>query len=259
MSICLCLGSELILIKEGMKIIPAYFVIERGLPYEPGTPLVLEKENIMIGRSDNNNVTPDISFNSLFISREHCCVRYVDGEWYLLDIKGKRGTTINGKKAEVAQSYRLQDGDRITLAENTAVIRFIAQHNRHKTFAADRWFSQMSTITDVIEPFAPYYEQPLKNIKIDIDKMELYVKGQCIPLSPKEWRLLELLYQNCNKVVDYESIMLAVWPEREKDEDNQPYVTQEEVNLLIYRLRGRMGECKDRLKVKRGRGCILDC
>ncbi len=49
------------------------------------------------------------------------------------------------------------------------------------------------------------------------------------------------------------------WFERQKYEDNQPYVTQEEVNLLIYRLRGRMGECKDRLKVKRGRGCILDC
>lgn len=238
--------------------VSAYFVIERGLPYEPGTPLVLKKENIMIGRCDNNGVTPDISFNSLFISREHCCVRYVDGKWFLLDIKGKRGTWINGKEAKTAQSYRLRDGDQIILAENAAIIRFIERHNRCKTLSVDTWLPLITTITDVNRSITPHYREPMKNIHIDIDKMELYVKEQCISLAPKEWRLLELLYHNRNKVVDYNTIRLEVWPERKTDENDPPDVAQQEVALLIYRLREKMGDCRDTLKVKKGRGCILD-
>lgn len=237
--------------------VSAYLVIEKGLPYEPGTPLVLEKENIRIGRSDNNGIIPDISFNSLFISREHCCVRYVDGEWFLVDIKGKRGTWINGKEAKAAQSYRLQDGDKIILAENIAIIRFRERRNRFKTCGDDAW-PLISIFTDVNKPITPHYRQPAKTIHIDVDKMELYVKEQCIYLSPKEWRLLELLYHNRNKVVDYDTIRLEVWPERKIDENDPPDVAQQEVALLIYRLREKMGECRDVLKVKKGRGCILD-
>ena len=231
--------------------ISAYFVIEKGAPYESGTPISLEKENILIGRSDISGDMPDISFENFYISREHCWVKYVDGQWYLRDIKGKHGTQINRKEAESSQSYRLQGGDRITLAGGKAIIRFMERRYMCTTanINSDTW----SINSTVDKPTILDNSQITKGIFIDVDKMELRVNEQCIPLAPKEWRLLELLYRNRNKVVGYDTIRLDVWTERKVDD-----VTQQEIALLAYRLRKKMGHCDEKLKTKEGFGYILD-
>jgi len=234
--------------------ISAYFVIEKGSPYEPGTPIYLEKENILIGRSDISGGLPDINFENFYISREHFWVRYVDDKWYLRDIKGRHGTQINGTEAESSQSYRLQGGDRITLAGGKAIIRFMERH--HMCTTADA-YPIRSINTAIDKPTTLDNSQPVKSIHIDVDKMDLYVNDQCIQLAPKEWTLLELLYRNRNKVVGYDTIRSEVWTEYKFGDINSPDVTQQQIALLIYLLRKKMGKCRGMLITKKGRGCIL--
>jgi DNA-binding response OmpR family regulator len=57
------------------------------------------------------------------------------------------------------------------------------------------------------------------------------------PLSPPQYRLLELIYQNPVKVVTREQIIGAVWPESEGEG-----VSEQAIDALVRRLRERLAE-----------------
>lgn len=226
----------------------AFLVVEKGTPHDKGTRICLTDQPVLIGRVASD-IVPDIGFDNFLISRKHCLVEQRDGEWLLCDLGSKHGTALNGAVMEPSTVYRLKDGDRISLAETAAVLRFVGTWEFEKTIdlSSTQPLVGLGALRDQIKP-----------VVVDTDKMELLVAGEKIPLSVKEWELLALLYDRRNKVVEYAEIRAAVWPERKYDSDVVPDVGADEMNVLIYRLRKKLGDYAKSLRTVRGRGCILE-
>ena len=64
--------------------------------------------------------------------------------------------------------------------------------------------------------------------------------------------LLELVYKHRNELVTYDSIRMTVWAERVSSAGRPPEVGVEEINLLLYRPRRKLGAGANILKTRRG-------
>ncbi len=227
---------------------PPFVIVEKGAPYEKGTSVSLKKHNILIGRA-TTAFHPDISFENLLISRNHCSLECHGGDWVLCDMGSKHGTTLNDKTLKPLCPHPVRNGDRISLASAVAVLRFLESREGDRTMS--------NTISQLVanSRCAGSSDDP---ITVDEDKMELLINGRKIALSVKEWQLMALLYNNRNKVVSYEEIKTVVWFERNLDYNQVPDVSPEEINILVYRLRKKMGKYDKLLRTVRGRGCVLE-
>lgn len=97
----------------------------RYIPKSTGaTLIVLEQDNIRVfrldeqeswsvGRNSREEQSPDISFDSLIVSRSHAVFRYSRGRWgYVDNPRNTNGTFLNGKKLEkTGRLVELKDGD----------------------------------------------------------------------------------------------------------------------------------------------------
>jgi len=55
-------------------------------------------------------------------------------------------------------------------------------------------------------------------LKVDLEKRQVFLKGEPVKLSPKEYDLLKLLVQHAGKVLTHQFILRAVWgPAHEND------------------------------------------
>lgn len=225
----------------------AFLIVEKGTPYEKGTRVALQENSLLVGRAASS-ILPDVGFDNFLISRKHCMLECVDEKWAVRDLSSKHGTTLNGLMLEPERIYPLKDGDRVGLAENAALLRYIETWEFEKTI--DLSSTQIQGGLSIKNPAEP--------VSADLGKMELTVDGVPVPLSVKEWYLFALLYQHRNKVVDYGAIRSAVWPERNWDNSHVPDVGVEEMNVLIYRVRKKLGDHGKALRTVRGRGCILE-
>lgn len=229
------------------KTASACFVIKRGNPYEKGTCIPLKGSKFIIGRT-TNLFSPDISFENFLISRKHCCVKHCDGEWTISDLGSKHGTTLNDQPIVALTSHVLKHGDTIVLASGVVAFRLMLSLEFEKTLEFDK--TQPTNVVNV-----PISDSP---VIIDLDKMILVVESQVVSLSVKEWLLLEVIYKHRNKFVSYEEIKRAVWTERYSSANNILDVGFEEINVLIYRLRRKLGVHSKMVRTIRGRGCIFE-
>lgn len=146
-------------------------------------------------------------------------------------------------------AYPLTSGDLIDLASGVVLLRFIK-------------YSEFETTIDLTNTQTILTTRPALASKrlftIDQAKRTLNIEGQEICLSGKEWRLVEVLYRNKNKVVTYDTLRLTVWGERNILDGRIPDVGFDEINALIYRLRRKLGPCADLLKTRRGQGCFFE-
>lgn len=220
----------------------AGLVVKKGNPYDKGTRIPL-KEELVIGRS-TSTFLPDVCFESSLISRKHCCITSHSGDWFLQDIGSKHGTTVNGEFLPPFMMKVLHDGDIIGLASNVVVIRFTYAGKYETTLEFDT------------QPLSG--ERANQSLVLDTDRMRLAVDGRQVLLSTKEWLLLCLLNKHANKLVSYEDIRLAVWAERPLSNDGFPDVGLEEISILVYRLRRKLGLYSGKLRTVRGRGCIFE-
>lgn len=171
---------------------------------------VLDKELITIGRwGDNDIVLPD-----RMVSRHHAQIQR-EGEQYILQDQGsKNGTFVNGQ--ELTGPYVLQDGDEIQLA-----LRF-----------------KLSFVGS--EATAPLrFKAGPMGLRLDKERKAVWVEGQELlpPLSPAQYSLLQLLYENAGKVCSREEIIEAVWPETAARG-----VSDQAIDALVRRLRDRIKE-----------------
>lgn len=75
------------------------------------------------------------------------------------------------------------------------------------------------------------------------ERQECQVYGESVSLSGKEWHLLQLLWESAGTLVDYETIKREIWPERlPSEEQGSVDVGTDELNVLIYRLRKKLGD-----------------
>lgn len=231
-------------IPGGDKPAIARLLVERGDPHARGACLTLEPGKVILGRG-TAAFRPDMAFSSLLVSRRHCCLELRDGRWTIRDLGSRHGTTVNGRPLPQDPSP-LAAGDRIGLASEVVALRFALAEEVEQTLA-------FGDTQPVHEPARPSQEL---RVAVDPARRTLFVDQAEVPLSVKEWRLLELLYGNRDKLVPYAAIRPAVWSERPLL-GGSPDVGTDELNLLVYRLRKKLGAHGHILVTRRGQGCIL--
>ncbi len=88
------------------------------------------------------------------------------------------------------------------------------------------------------------------DVKMDMDRHEVTVKGKPIELSAKEFKLLEFFASNRNKVFSRERLLDDVW-------GIQAAVETRTVDVHVKRLREKLGKAGDHIQTIRGFGYKL--
>ena len=206
----------------------AFIIIEKGEPFGQGEVVSLTAGQMLVGRCWET-IHPDIAFSNPYISKRHALIEAQHGRFMITDLASKHGTTVNGMDIGFSRPHVLGNKDRISLAKGSVILIFnqIGKSNSGETI----------NFTD----FSPYVEENiLGNLVIHSERREVLRDGKPLQLVGKEMELFLLLYQYRQKAVSYDEIKVKVWPERLMA-DKQPDVGNEEINVLVYRLRRRLG------------------
>jgi pSer/pThr/pTyr-binding forkhead associated (FHA) protein len=190
-------------------------------------PIPIDRGVSVFGKSS----TVDVNVDSPYISRRHFQIRCQDDVFLITDLDSTNGTFLNGVRLNPHQERRLRDQDRIGLAGDQVVFRFL---------------DPVKTVTIDLPPAA--LSSPRSNAELEVDSgsRDVAVRGEKLapPLSKKEFDVLELLYLQRGNAVSRDEIARAGWPER-PDGD----VTPEEIDQYISRLRRRVEENPSRPKL----------
>jgi pSer/pThr/pTyr-binding forkhead associated (FHA) protein len=189
----------------------AFLIFEDGAL--KGRKVPIGKHSIVIGRG-GRNLDCDIVLPERQVSRQHAEIYLDRGLYYLRDLGSKNGTYVNDQP--VADAVRLQDGDSVQIAL-CARFRFVG--------------------VDATLPLEGI--QPTTNIRLDELSRRVWIGNQEIspPLSPAQYRLLELLYESPGQVRSRDEIIDAVWSEAEREG-----VSEQAIDALVRRLRERLAE-----------------
>lgn len=223
----------------------SWIIVEKGAPYESITSIELQETELILGRSSDHNSSPHISFSSLFISRKHCHIYMEDKQILIVDLGSKHGTMVNNTVLLPRTPHPLHHGDKITLAKGIALLHFEQREQYDETI--DFSATQAVSLKNIIQP-----------IVINTEKHECLIDGRKIPLTHKEWCCFNLLYENVNKLVTFDELKEVVWAERKSIGEISPDVGTDEINVLLYRLRKKLGTKSNLIKNIRGCGCILE-
>lgn len=179
-----------------------------------GSRWVLGAEKMTIGRGhDSDLVVPDRQ-----VSRHHAVIRRTDRGYMLEDLGSKNGTHLNG--VELTDTVLLQDGDVIQIALAMKLV-YIGTEATIPLKSAD--LSQFG----------------LGKLRMDSQAHRVWVGGTEVepPLSPPQYRLLALMYENSDRVVTRDEIVAVVWQDAQGEG-----VSEQAIDALVRRLRERLGE-----------------
>lgn len=174
-----------------------------------GQRWLIESDAVTIGRgSDCDIVLPERQ-----VSRHHARIERDDGGYVLWDLGSKNGTFVNGE--EVRDRPRpLWDGDEIQIAL-CVKMGFVA---------AD------ATLPLTMEGVGLRLDQAAR--RVWVGNVELVP-----PLSPAQYRLLELLFEGQGRVCTRDEVVAAVWPDVA-----EAGVSEQAIDALARRLRDRIAE-----------------
>lgn len=85
-----------------------------------GNEVLLSTASKWIGRADFAGIIPDQDDN--FISRQHVLITFEGGEYFVEDRNSGNGTRLNGADIKGKGNQKLNDGDKIELAEAVTVV-----------------------------------------------------------------------------------------------------------------------------------------
>ena len=217
-----------------------FLVVERGDPFKKGDRIQLNEQNITLGRSWDQEI-PEIAFSSSYVSRKHAVITYIEGQYYISDLKSKHGTRLNGEDIDPGFPYELNKGDCIELVDGMVTLVY-----RHEID-----FDKTITLTKVLP-------KEVSGVSVDINRREITIDGKPKSFPGKERELLVLLYENKNTAVSYDQIKVRLWPERVLTAEGVPDVGNDEINALVYRLRKRLGDYGRKIVTIAKYGFILD-
>jgi hypothetical protein len=176
----------------------------------PGKRIYVDQPGLLIGRDESCNlVIPERQ-----VSRHHARIRFEGDHYVLEDLDSKNGTFVNGQ--ELHEPQPLQDGDEIQIA-----------------FCCKLAFVGAEATAPVI------FDEQLHGLRMDLESKRVWLGGQELdpPLSPAQYRLLELLYQEPGRVYSRDEVVEAVWPE-----DDREGISEQAIDALARRLRERLAE-----------------
>lgn len=217
----------------------AFFIVEIGSPYKKGDILNVLQQKTILGRFWEDN-KPDYSFDSLYISRRHVQIECKEGKYFLTDLPtSKHGSKVNSKEIENGVPYNLNHLDKINLANDEVVLVFCCGIIPGETL-----------------------DFKLKSLKKELvfneERHEVLLNEQRLEISGKLYDLFYFFYKNKNCAVKEDEIRKEIWSERIFDDNGIPFVTEEEVKTLIYRLRKELRNYSKIIRTIRGYGYILD-
>jgi DNA-binding response OmpR family regulator len=197
-----------------------------------GKRWILDADEFIIGRDP----TCDLSIPDRQVSRYHARIRNTGQGYIIADMGSKNGTHLNG--ARIEDQELLQDGDEIQIAVAMKLV-FVGTE---------------STIPLTVEDMT---EQGIGRLRMEIQAHRVWIHDQEIdpPLSPPQFRLLELLYENPGRVVARDEIAKHVWPGTEG-----VGVSDQAIDALVRRLRDRLADIDpdyDFIMTVRGHGFRL--
>lgn len=199
---------------------------------------VLSARETTLGRDD----ICDIVIPQRQISRQHVRFIRMDDETYIIeDLESKNGTWVNGLRLE--GSRQLFDGDEIHLSLSIR-LRFIGS-------------GITAPVTQSLPDVLPSAISGGR-LKLDPESRRVFIYDQEIdpPLSPPQYRLLELLYRNAGGICTREEVVETVWPDAISEG-----VSEQAIDALVRRLRDRLAEIDPEWQyvvTVRGHGFRLD-
>ncbi len=182
----------------------------------------LTEDNVRVGRGEDC----EIMIPERAISRQHIRIFKAGDDWFIEDLDSKNGSWLNGHK--LLGEAKLYDGDEINLAQ-VLNLQFLGTG---------------ATAPNLID--APDFigksqrpAQPGGRLRVDTDARRVYIGEKEIdpPLSPPQYRLLELLFNNTGRICTRESVIEAVWPDVVGEG-----VSEQAIDALVRRLRDRIAE-----------------
>ena len=174
----------------------------------------LDSDELIIGRGkDSGLVVPDRQ-----VSRHHARIRRTDRGYLLEDLGSKNGTHLNG--TEVTDGVLLQDGDEIQIA---LVLKLIYVGIEATIPLESTNLSRLG----------------LGRLRMDQRAHRVWVgEGEIEPpLSPPQFRLLALMYENPERVITRDQVVENVWPDSAGEG-----VSEQAIDALVRRLRERLSE-----------------
>ena len=99
-------------------------------------------------------------------------------------------------------------------------------------------YGTQSPVSDIVE---------IGEVKIDLQRKSVEVKGQPAQFSKKEFEILALLASNAGKIFSREDLITELW-------QDAPYVLDRTVDVHIARIRSKLGDCKNYLTNRSGYG-----
>jgi hypothetical protein len=174
----------------------------------------LVKPIFLIGRGEDC----DLVLIDRQVSRHHARIRKTEEGYFLEDLDSKNYTHLNG--ARIESEELLQDGDEIQIALAVSL-----------TFIGSEATLPLSV--DEAGIFG------IGRLRMEVQAHRVWVNEQEVdpPLSPPQFRLLELLYRSSGRVVTRDEIASHVWPGTEG-----VGVSDQAIDALIRRLRDRIFE-----------------
>ncbi len=170
------------------------------------------KQAVVIGRDGACDVViPDRQ-----VSRYHARLLPSASGIILEDLGSKNGSFCNGIRVQEPQV--LKDGDLVQIA--------LAQHF---TFLS-------SDATMPLEGSLPV-EEPSKRLQLDVRSRRVWVRRQELipPLSAPQFRLMQVLYEQADRVVTREELVDAIWGGQQAEG-----VSEQALDALVRRLRERL-------------------
>ena len=174
----------------------------------------LDRDEFLIGRAPEC----DVVVADRQVSRHHARLRRTDSGYVVEDLGSKNGTHLNGVVIE--KPKLLQDGDVIQVA-----------------LAISLMF--VGTEATIPLAFDEASQLGLGRLRMDHDAHRAWIKDAELdpPLSPAQYALLELLYENSSRVISRTEVVERVWPG-----SDEAGVSEQAIDALVRRLRDRLAE-----------------
>jgi DNA-binding winged helix-turn-helix (wHTH) protein len=195
------------------------------------------KGKVIVGRDDSCNVV----IQNRQVSRYHARFVTLPEGVQLEDLGSKNGTHINGQ--EVLEPILLQDGDIIQIAFAQQFI----------------YLSSDSTLPLELPPEKPgeIVSGP-RLLKLEKRSRRVWIGNDELlpPLSVSQYQLLELLYDNPDRVVSRSELIQAVW-----GKEDAVGISEQALDAIVRRLRDRLSSINKNqqfLITVRGHGLRLD-
>lgn len=195
------------------------------------------KGDVIVGRDDSCNVV----IQNRQVSRYHARFVNLPQGVQLEDLGSKNGTHINGH--EVVEPVILQDGDVIQIAYAQQFV----------------YLSSDSTVPLELPPEKQTaVNRASRLLRLDKRSRRVWIGDEELlpPLSVSQYQLLELLYDNPERVISRTELVQVVW-----GKEDVVGISEQALDALIRRLRDRLAAINPEhqfLVTVRGHGLRLD-